>query len=198
MVHTTMPLRSCKVTYSQPPWDHGSDIQAASGLRPGRTYLYPPTQIFFETMYNAISWFHDISRMISYVINVCGILAICQHWHLLKIFTGVCSSLLTKVLRNTFLSPLFFVKKRFIGSICMYACMRDDDIRQNKATDPTRDGCESPCRCWELNSRRAASARNHRAISLALSVFDFKHWRSDLENWFSVLTLESGSELSSL
>ena len=40
-------------------------------------------------------------------------------------------------------------------------------------TDIT-DGCELPCGCWELNLAplgRAATALNHRAISLALYHF---------------------------
>lgn len=40
----------------------------------------------------------------------------------------------------------------YMSTICMYTCVKEESIRQRRASDPTIDGCESPLGCWQLDS----------------------------------------------
>ena len=67
-----------------------------------------------------------------------------------------------------------FYKELFI--LCIWVCCSCLQTRQKRASDPIIDGCEPPCRCWELNSEplEELSVLFHWAISRVPLIHIFK------------------------
>jgi hypothetical protein len=47
---------------------------------------------------------------------------------------------------------LIFLLKIYLFSLCIWAHCHSLQTHQKRESEPTADGCEPPCGCWELNS----------------------------------------------